>query len=89
MGEKEELDKLEQELAWLSPEERQRDFQKRAFGFVIGVTICVGIWALIGGGYFWPGWVLLFGGVDIARRAYTTFVNPPPEPEDGPGELPS
>ena len=80
MGDK-ELDKLEQELAWLTPEERQRDFQKRAFGFVTGVVICVGIWALTGAAYFWPGWVILFGGVDIARRAYTTYANPPDPPE--------
>lgn len=81
MGEKEELDKLEQELSKLTPEERQRDFQKRSFAFFTGVVICVGIWVLTGANYFWPGWVILFGGIDIARRAYTTFANPPDELE--------
>jgi hypothetical protein len=86
VGEKEELDKLERELARLTPAERQRDFQKRAFGYVVSVAICVGIWALTGAAYFWPGWVMLFGGIDIARRAYTLYANPPPDDPDT-GEL--
>lgn len=81
MGDK-EIDKLHKELAPLTREQRQRDFQQRAFGFVVGVIVCVGIWALTGAAYFWPGWVILFGGIDIARRAYTTFADPPDEPDE-------
>ncbi len=77
-----EIDKLHEELSPLTRDERQRDFQRRAFGYVTGVIICVGIWALTGAMYFWPGWVILFGGIDIARRAYTTFADPPDEPEE-------
>lgn len=81
MGDK-ELDKLAKELAPLTRDERQRSFQTEAFAFVTGLVVCLGIWSLTGAGYFWPGWVLLFGGIDIARRAYTTFANPPEEPEE-------
>jgi hypothetical protein len=77
-----DLDKIEKELANLSREERQLDFQKRAFGGVVGTLFLVGIWALTGAGYFWPGWVMLFIGIDIARRAYMTFVHPPAEPDE-------
>jgi len=81
MGDK-ELDKIQKELANLSKEQRQIEFQKRAFAAVTGLVIILGIWALTGAGYFWPGWVILFGSVDLIRRAYLTFVNPPNEPDE-------
>ena len=77
-----ELDKIEKELRNLSREERERDFQKRAFAGTVGMIVLIGIWALVGGGYFWPAWVMLFGGVDLARRAYVTYVNPPDDPDE-------
>lgn len=36
-------------------------------------AICIVIWAATGFGGFWPGWVLLFGGLSLgnhARRVY-------------------
>lgn len=41
------------------------------------MVVCVVIWALGGGGAFWPAWVILGGGLLIARQAYRTFVDGP------------
>ena len=41
------------------------------------MVVCVVIWALGGGGAFWPAWVILVGGLLIARQAYRTFVAAP------------
>lgn len=35
-------------------------------------------WLLGGGGYFWPRWVLLWGGVALALRASLAFRSDPP-----------
>ncbi len=41
------------------------------------MVVCVVIWAVSGGGGFWPAWVILVGGLLIARQAYRTFVTAP------------
>ena len=47
--------------------------EARRFGGVF--FVCVAVWLLTGAGYFWPMWVLLFGGLKLgrlARHAYTS-----------------
>ena len=53
--------------------ETTRGFIERAQHFGMLVLICVVIWAASGGGSFWPVWVIAFGGLSLARRAYRTF----------------
>lgn len=43
------------------------------------VLICVAIWALRGGGYFWPIWVILGGGLVIGMRASKALRSPHPD----------
>lgn len=81
MGDK-DLERIEKELNALSPAQRERDFHRRAFSFAITLIVVIGIWGLTGAGYFWPGWVMLFGGVDLARRAWTTWAQPGPDNEE-------
>jgi predicted kinase len=68
-----ELERLESEIRSLPSIERERDFNRRAVGFGITVVMLVGIWGLTGANYFWPGWVMLFGGLDLAKRAWATW----------------
>lgn len=42
----------------------------------------VGIWGLTGAGYFWPGRVMLFGGLHVAKPAWVTWANPPLDDPD-------
>lgn len=50
-----------------------RGFVERAQHFGFLVLICVVIWAISGGGSFWPVWVIAFGGISLAKRAYRTY----------------
>jgi hypothetical protein len=62
-------------------ERRQAGFRHVATRYGWLVTICTAIWALTGLGYFWPMWIILFGGIRLAvlaRDAYGTT----PEPRD-------
>ncbi len=40
---------------------------RKAGHSAIAITVCVVIWALSthGGGYFWPGWVILIAALDF------------------------
>jgi hypothetical protein len=39
-------------------------------------AVCVAIWAVGGFGAFWPGWVLLFGGLSLGRHARRVYGGP-------------
>ncbi|HET6873834.1 MAG TPA: DUF1707 domain-containing protein [Acidimicrobiales bacterium] len=52
-------------------EARQRRLQKLRndfLGFLTPNVTCVGIWAMTGHGYFWPGWVLFGTGLAFLGR---------------------
>jgi hypothetical protein len=39
---------------------------RKAGHSAITIVVCIVIWALSShGGYFWPGWVILIGGLDF------------------------
>lgn len=42
-------------------------------GYVIINALLVGIWAVTGFGYFWPGWVLAIWGVLLALDVWQAF----------------
>jgi hypothetical protein len=67
--------KTEEELrqAALSSIKRKRDFTQHLVSYVVINAVLIGIWALSGGGYFWPAWVLAGWGVGIVFHAWDTF----------------
>ena len=51
----------------------KRDFRGMLAGGLLAIVVCVVIWAIGGGGYFWPVWVMLgvaIGLVTSGWRAY-------------------
>jgi fatty acid desaturase len=43
--------------------ERRRNLQGGVVAYVVINAFLVGVWAVTGAGYFWPGWVLAGWGV--------------------------
>lgn len=44
---------------------RRRDLQGGAAAYVVINGFLIGVWAMTGRGYFWPGWVLAGWGVGM------------------------
>jgi len=47
----------------------RRSLQGAALTYLVVNALLVGIWALTGRGYFWPGWVIAGWGVGLALHA--------------------
>jgi len=60
----------------------RRDFWQHLVSFVIVNAALIGIWAITGGGYFWPGWVLFGWGIGLVFHAWNTFGQKPITDED-------
>ena len=43
--------------------EKRRNLQGTFVAYVVINTFLVGVWAMTGGGYFWPAWVIAGWGV--------------------------
>jgi len=54
-------------------ERLRADFVARAMKFGCVLTVCVAVWLLGGAGYFWPGWVLLVGGLGLGKAAREAY----------------
>lgn len=62
----------------------KRDFWRMAGVFVIVWAILTAIWAMSGGGYFWPMWAIFGMGIALAfsaLAAYGPSSRPPSEQE--------
>jgi vacuolar-type H+-ATPase subunit I/STV1 len=55
----------------------RRDFVPHLVSYVVVNGFFVLIWALTGGGYFWPAWLLGLWGIGLVMHAYTAFVQKP------------
>jgi hypothetical protein len=66
---------------------RQRAYVARATRFGWIVAICVGIWLLSGGGYFWPVWVIVIGAIRLGMQARWAYGSSPRDDSDEPVEL--
>jgi uncharacterized membrane protein len=51
----------------------QSGFKKMLGGFVILWVIVVAVWALSGGGSFWPVWVFLGTGIALLYGAWSAY----------------
>jgi fatty acid desaturase len=57
--------------------EAKRKFRSDAFAYIIVNAFLVVAWAIGGGGYFWPGWVLAGWGAFLLIDAYRVYLSAP------------
>jgi hypothetical protein len=65
----------------------RRDLGAHLVSYVVVNAFLVVIWALTGGGYFWPAWVLGAWGVGLVLHAWDVFVRRPVTEADIDNEL--
>ncbi len=58
---------------------RWRRYQRGLRTIPAIVLVSVSVWALAGGGYFWPKWVILWAMVAMAFRAARAMREGPPD----------
>ena len=55
---------------------RKRKFRGDVVAYIVINAFLVGIWAVSGFGYFWPGWVLAGWGVLLVLDWWNAFYRP-------------
>jgi uncharacterized ion transporter superfamily protein YfcC len=66
----------------LRKEAKQRVTKRRDLGthlvvFIVVNTMIVGMWALTGSGYFWPGWIIALWGVGLIMNVWDVYFRRP------------
>jgi hypothetical protein len=56
---------------------KKRDFRSHIFIYVAVNVVLVAIWAVTGGGFFWPIFPILGWGVGVAANAYDVYGRKP------------
>ncbi len=56
---------------------KRRDLGAHLVTYVVINAMLVGIWAISGGGYFWPAWVLLGWGVGVVLNVWDVYFRKP------------
>lgn len=56
---------------------KRRDFTAHLVSYIVINAMLVGIWAITGGGYFWPAWVMLGWGVGLVLNAWDVYFRRP------------
>jgi hypothetical protein len=51
----------------------KQDFKGMAAGGTFAVLVCIVIWAMGDGGYFWPVWVILGIGIAVVVQAWKAY----------------
>ena len=51
----------------------KQDFKGMAAGGAFAVFVCIVIWAMGDGGYFWPVWVILGVGIAVVVQAWKAY----------------
>lgn len=57
--------------------ERKRKFAGDVIAYVVVNAFLIGVWAVSGFGYFWPGWVLAGWGVLLVLDAWNVYFRRP------------
>jgi len=55
----------------------RRDLGTNVVAFVVINAVLVGIWAMSGAGYFWPGWIIGLWGAGLLLHGWDTFGRKP------------
>jgi hypothetical protein len=61
--------------------EKRRGLQGGAVAYVVVNAFLVGVWALTGGGYFWPAWILGGWGIGMVLGLWDYLRGPVTESE--------
>ena len=67
--------------------ERKRKFKGDVVAYVVINAFLIGVWAVTGSGYFWPGWVLAAWGVFLLLDAWNLYYRRPITEDDIEREL--
>lgn len=67
--------------------EKKHKFQGDVAAYVVINILLIGVWALTGAGYFWPGWVLGAWGVLLLLDAWNLHYQRPITEEEIEKEL--
>jgi hypothetical protein len=51
----------------------KQDFKGMAAGGAFAVLVCIVIWAMGDGGYFWPVWVILGIGIAVVVQGWKAY----------------
>jgi fatty acid desaturase len=51
----------------------KRDFKTHVVTYVLVNLFLVGVWAVSGSGYFWPGWVMAGWGIGLVLHGWQTY----------------
>jgi 2TM domain len=57
--------------------EKKRGWTSGMFAYVVVNLFLVGIWAVTGRGYFWPGWVLGGWGIGMVLGFWDAYIRRP------------
>jgi hypothetical protein len=56
---------------------KRRDLGAHIVVYCVVNAVLVGIWAMGGGGYFWPAWVIGFWGVGLIMNIWDVYFRRP------------
>jgi len=67
--------------------EKRRDLGTHAVVFTVVNAMIVGMWALTGGRYFWPGWIIAVWGIGLIMNVWDVYFRRPVTEHDIEREL--
>ena len=65
----------------------RRDFGSHLVSYVVVNAFLIGVWAVTGGGYFWPVWIMACWGMGLVLHAWDVFWRRPLTEADIDAEL--
>ncbi|HVM66530.1 MAG TPA: 2TM domain-containing protein [Acidimicrobiales bacterium] len=65
----------------------RRDFMSHLVAYVVVNAFLVAVWALTGGGYFWPAWIMGAWGAGLVLHAWDVYLRRPVTDADIDAEL--
>jgi len=65
----------------------RRDFSSHLVAYIVVNGFLIFVWAVTGGGYFWPAWILGGWGIGLVLHAWDAFLRRPVTDADVEAEL--
>ncbi|MGB5188088.1 MAG: 2TM domain-containing protein [Acidimicrobiia bacterium] len=67
------MDYQERRDAAIERIKEKRDFRIHVVIYLVVNVFLVGVWAVSGGGYFWPGWVIAGWGIGLVLHGWQVY----------------